>query len=206
MDRVEHQDHTLLITSRNNYPWDIRSYRKWCVVVDEKRYWLAQKNKTREGYQYLLKLWAEHDSDIPGDVFHYDQDYAAHFQSSMRKFRAKKGTGLFLAPFQPLIGLLWSNSKSFLEEKFGVDSYQATEWALRFQVLFIVLCGIFILIDIVVGGHLGIMLGISKKVIVPMSFVVILDSIYKYDGIQREERPLFGFFEWLYWILFKSKG
>ena len=206
-DKIKLEENNLIIVSPVDMEdWRVTQYRKLEVVFQERSYCLVSKKRRDDRrWYYELEPWPEDMGMFPGRTILYDLDYVQDRDKSRRLGRVFGGVGLFLLPLKPLLGLLWSNTKLKLNDRFGVHPLSATNQSL-FLEFFLGFGGMVFMLIMLFASSLG------KQVVVPVHMllyilfgvaIVTLDAIMRWGKALRGVMTQYGFYEWLFAPLFR---
>ncbi|MCB1050844.1 MAG: hypothetical protein H6510_15395 [Acidobacteria bacterium] len=205
-DRLNWQGTDLIVQSPNAYPeFEVRAHRKFQIVFEGRAFFVANKMSLPGGsYHYTLRPWSPDDTEIPGGQIHFTPEFSLHFAKTRRLVKTQKSIGVLLVFLLPMVGFLWSEFKEKLEDRLGWTAYTATDLSFKVEVSAVVLAMALMAILNFTGPAGAALVGIHPGHLFWVLLVLIPDLLYRYDGLNREEKPLYGFYEWLYEILFKT--
>ena len=95
----------LFVFARHEIPeWTVREFSKVCIVFREQRYSVARRDSGPKPYamKYELEEWKT--TDLPNQVFYYDEDYVSSREAALSSNRSTELVALSLLPFYPLLG------------------------------------------------------------------------------------------------------
>jgi hypothetical protein len=133
---------------------------------------------------------------MPGRVIEYNEDFVAARDQAIKMLEKERYGNIALKPFEPFIGFLPSNIKSKLQDKYGIDVHRATKLSIWLEYLAIVVLGSFCVVALFTVAF-------SPFYLFAGLFTLLLDAIIRYDKIQSDDEPPYGFFEWLFRIKLK---
>ncbi len=127
-DRIVRKGGQILVYTGSEMPdWQVRIYRRIAVVLDDRVYFVAQKEDIdRRTIRYTLEPWPETLHDLPGRTIHYSEEYVRQRDRSRSNAIRREAMFHSLRLFKPLIGFLPSSVKYRIEVRYGISARGAT--------------------------------------------------------------------------------
>jgi hypothetical protein len=172
--------------------WYVREYRKTAIFFEGERYFIASKSLLGDGrIRYVLEPWPDHLLDLPSGTICYDENYVRSRDEALKQIENSEYTRLFLLPLYPLIGFLPSSLKLEIEDRYGIDAYRATVYSLWIEYLCLFVHGALLVVaTFTTMFNVFYLLGVI--------FLLLPDTLLRYDHTQKESNSPFGFYEWLF--------
>jgi hypothetical protein len=198
-DRVILQETTLIIDSKADMPdWYARQYRHVAIKYKENYYYVIEKQQLESRrYRYILELWPADLHDLPGKTIEYDVEYTQARDSIAATIKRANQINQILTPFSPILGLLPEWIKLALEEKFGLNRWNITQYSVYLETLALINAGVLLVINTYVGDvAIFAFPGLNMFWLYTYIMVLLPDLIVRWDAVMRESQA-YGFYEWL---------
>lgn len=197
-DYVTREGDYLVIYSSADMPdWYAREYRKQAIFFEGLRFYVAEKTIIGGGeFRYALAPWPEDLQDMPSRVIQYDENYVRARDRALRQMRKDQYWESILFLIKPLIGFLPSSYKLKLQGKYGIDPEQATAYSLWIEYMVLFVHGALL----VIGSFTTIF---SMFYLLGVIFLILPDVLARYSNSLKDEKPHYGFYEWLFKIEWK---
>jgi hypothetical protein len=197
-DYVRREGDYLVIYSSADMPdWYAREFRKQAIFFEGLRFFVAEKTVVGEKeFRYALSPWPEDLQDMPSRVVHYDEDFVRARDRALREMRKDQYWELILFLIKPLIGFLPSSYKLRIQGKYGIDPEQATAYSLWIEYMLLFVDG-----GLLVIGSFTTIFNIFY--LIGIIFLLLPDVIVRYNNSLKDEKILYGFYEWLFKLEWK---
>jgi len=188
---------TMIDAAAEMAPWEPRKYRRPAVLFEGTRYFVVAKEPgAGSRVRYLLEPWPADSPEDPAFEIHYDEEYVAARDASLRRAAAGRGIEPIVLAVTPLIGLLSADLKVRLERDYGIHSRVATGRSLWLEYFIFLLASVLLAISTWTGGMTGFVI-VRPRVLVPVLVVVGLDCVVRYSSLKEGMEKPWGFYEWL---------
>ncbi|MBN2318666.1 MAG: hypothetical protein JXR49_06300 [Acidobacteria bacterium] len=127
----------------------------------------------------------------------YDEEYVRTCKELDDKRKIENRYGPLLSLFKWIIGFLPSRLKSFIEEKFGVPSRNASFISIVIELYLFFLIGFMLLIFTFAGFHAN-SLWLSVPFLIRCVMILAPDLVMRYDSYFRGDASPLGLFEWYF--------
>ncbi len=193
-DRLEHRSGYLLVRAAREMPdWEVRTYRRTAVFLEETRYAVRGHEASPQGqHLYQLVPWPDDGRELPGRVIHYDADYVAERDERARVAMAAAPVGVLIRPLMPLLGLLPAGVKLALHQTLGVHPVAATRASIFMEWLVGFLAMVYSMIYGITGA--------ATPELRPMpwiALVLLVDAGMRFGRSGTTKMEQYGFGEWL---------
>jgi hypothetical protein len=197
-DYVTREGDYLVVYSSVDMPdWYAREYRKQAVFFEGMKYFVAEKSLLGKGeIRYILSPWPDDLQDMPSRIIHYNEDYVMARDRALKQMKRDLYWEPILFLVKPLIGFCPSSYKFALQGRYGIDPQQTTAYSLWIEYLLLfVHCSLLVIGSFTTVFSIFYLLGVI--------FFLLPDVIVRYSDSVKENKNLYGFYEWLFKVEWK---
>jgi hypothetical protein len=194
----------LVVFSAADMPdWVVRERRQTGIIILDIVWRLADKRPFgRKGMRYLLEPWPEIVHHLPGRIIRYDADYVRRRDEKIRSRRKLIWLAPILPLFKPIIGLLPSEVKMWIECRFGISARSATFFSLWIELSLFFLFGVLQWVTLYTGlqtmAESQTFAPVARGGVIAAILILAADMAMRYDSYIAEHPSPYGLFEWLF--------
>lgn len=207
-DRVERAGADRIVYARRAMPdWEPRRFRRVRVVFHGERYFVAAAAPTGDGgCMYRLCPWTDDVIDRPAATIRYDLEYVQQRDRARRAAQGSNLLRLFLIPALPLLGLLPSRWKQWLQERLGINPIAVTAYSIYLEFAVVMGLGGALVVYGIAGPMSEMYPGIPGRlenlfremaVLFPLFFLLLIDVVGRLPNLLHNSPEQAGFYEWL---------
>ncbi len=194
-DRVLVRDDRLVIESPVDMEhWEVRTYRH-TMIRFEGRGWRIVRTGTgsKNAVRYELEPWTPSPIELTGPTCDYGPAFVEQRDREYADRRRRHTVGVVLGLVLPLVGLLGSETKRRIEERYAIGAVAATRASLYVEGVIMLASATLLLIGSMVyppPWPLG-PCALGALVLPP-------DLLFRYDSLIRDEQYPPGFYQWVW--------
>ena len=178
--------------------WEVRTYRH-TLIRFRGREWRIVRTGTgsRKTARYELEPWTPRPTELIGPTCDYGPAFVKQRARDYAESRRRTAVGMFLMLLLPLVGMLGSETKRLIEERYAIGAIAATRASLYFEVVLVLASATLLLIGVFV-------VGLQNPTPWPLSplavgaLVLPPDLLIRYDRLIRDEQYPPGFYQWVW--------